>query len=96
MIIDISCDEGKGVETSKTTSINNPLYIVDDVIHYVVDHTPSIFYKSASESIIEEVSKYLPLIICSEITNNPVLNNAMIIKNGEILDEKIIDFQKRE
>jgi N5-(carboxyethyl)ornithine synthase len=93
MIIDISCDEGKGIETSHPTSINEPVYYVDGILHYAVDHTPTIFYKSSSKSISEALSKYVDELI--ENNNNNVLRDALIIDNGEILDDKIVKFQKR-
>ncbi|MFJ9383232.1 N(5)-(carboxyethyl)ornithine synthase [Peribacillus sp. NPDC101481] len=95
MIIDISCDEGKGIETSKATTIANPFYYVDGVMHYVVDHTPSIFYKTASNSISMEVKKYLPIIMENNEENTKVLNKSIIIKEGKVLDDKILIFQNR-
>lgn len=94
MIIDISCDEGKGIETSHPTSIKQPVYYVDGVLHYAVDHTPTIFYKSSSKSISEALSKYVDDLV--EDKNNDVLQKALIIEKGRILDNKIIEFQKRK
>lgn len=93
MIIDISCDEAGAVETSIPTSIKEPTYIVDGVLHYVVDHTPSLIANSVSKAISSAVVKYLDDLI--EEKDNIVLNDATIFKNGKILDKRIIDFQKR-
>lgn len=95
MIIDISCDANGGIETSKVTSIENPTYYVDGVLHYVVDHTPSIFYKSASKSISKEVCKYLDYIIEGREKEIDTLNNAIVIDKGKIIDNKINLFQGR-
>ncbi|MFA6940336.1 MAG: N(5)-(carboxyethyl)ornithine synthase [Clostridiaceae bacterium] len=95
MIIDISCDANGGIETSKTTRIDDPVYSVDGVLHYVVDHTPSLFYKSASKSISGEVCKYLDYIIEDKQKEVKVLKNAIIIENGEIIDDKIMKTQKK-
>ena len=93
MIIDISCDRCGGIETSVPTTIDEPTYIVDGVMHYVVDHTPSIFFKTASKCISEEITKYIDKLI--EGKESEVLRNALIIKKGEIIDHRIISFQKR-
>lgn len=95
MIIDISCDANGGIETSRTTRIDDPIYFVDGVLHYVVDHTPSVFYKSASKSISSEVCKYLDYIIEDKQREIEVLKNAIIIENGEIIDDMINKLQKR-
>ncbi|MDM1402288.1 N(5)-(carboxyethyl)ornithine synthase [Myroides odoratimimus] len=93
LIIDVSCDRNGGVETCIPTSMDNPIYVVDDVIHYAVDHTPSIFYKTISKSLSEEVSKTIDYLI--EENTNTVLKEALIMKNGEIIDQRIAAFQKR-
>ena len=93
MIIDISCDRNGGIETSVPTTIENPIYVVDGITHYVVDHTPSLFWKSASESISEVVARYIDELI----TDSPsqVLQNAKCVDKGEIIDERILKFQNR-
>lgn len=93
MIIDISCDEGMGIETSRPTTIKEPIYVVDGVLHYAVDHTPSIFAKSASEAISTALSPYIDCLV--EERPNPVLEQAMCIRNGVILDQRVIEFQNR-
>lgn len=93
MIIDISCDRGGGVETSIPTTIANPTYIVEGIRHYVVDHTPSLFYKTASESISDALVHYLDVLV--EESENEVLKKAHILYKGMILDHRIISFQNR-
>lgn len=94
MIIDISCDKNGGIESSIPTTIEEPFYILSGVMHYVVDHTPSLFYKSSSESISKEVSKYIDDLCDGR--NNLILNQAKCIERGKIIDKRIIEFQQRE
>lgn len=93
MIIDISCDKNGGIESSVPTTIDNPTYYYENVLHYVVDHTPSIFYKTATESISHEVCNYIDSFI--EEKKSDILSKALIIHNGQIVDHRIIEFQKR-
>lgn len=93
LIIDVSCDRAGAIETSIPTTIEQPTYMVDGVMHYVVDHTPSLFYKTASMGISEEVCKYLDQLILD--MPRKVLLDSVGIRNGEIMDQKIIDFQGR-
>lgn len=94
MIIDISCDRGGAIETSIPTTIENPTYFVDGVMHYVVDHTPSLFFKTTSESLSAEVVKYIDFLIEDKPSN--VLENALAIKQGVIVDKRINMFQNRK
>ncbi|MFS0782746.1 N(5)-(carboxyethyl)ornithine synthase [Bacillus sp. 1P06AnD] len=93
LIIDVSCDEGKGIETTRPTTIDNPVYMIDGIYHYAVDHTPSIFHASTSRSLSDVMAVYLPYFIERDEKNNTVLQKATIIKDGKIIDKKIIDFQ---
>ena len=93
MIIDISCDRAGGVESSVPTTIAEPTYFVDGVRHYVVDHTPALFYKTTSRSLSEEVVKYLDLLI--EGAENETLAAAKCVENGSIVDTRIVEFQGR-
>lgn len=93
LIVDISCDTNGGVETSHSTTIENPTYVVDGVLHYVVDHTPALFYKTVSESLSTEVVKYLDQLV--EDAPGEVLLACRSIHEGRILDQRIIDFQHR-
>lgn len=95
MIIDISCDKAGAIETSIPTTIEKPDYIIDGIRHYVVDHTPSLFYKSSSIDISKEVVKYIDFFINNDEENNTILKQAHIIDNGSILDQRIIKFQNR-
>jgi len=94
MIVDISCDDYMGIETSHSTTIENPTYIVDGILHYVVDHTPALLYKTATESISATLRPFLNDLI--EGNFNPILERATIIKNGVILDDRISRFQRRD
>lgn len=93
MIIDISCDRNGGVETSVPTTIEKPIYVVDGIAHYVVDHTPALFYKTITVNLSQIVAPLLDQFIESKIPE--WLRNAMIINKGEIIDKKIIKYQNR-
>ena len=87
MIIDISCDKAGAVETSIPTTIANPTYVVDGVTHYVVDHTPALFYKTTSEAISKEIAKYLDILSLG--LDDAVLDAACIVREGKIIDTRI-------
>jgi len=93
LIIDISCDEKMGVESSHPTTIAAPVYWHKNVLHYAVDHTAALYFTTASESISEALVPYLDKLVRGE--SCPVLDEATIIREGVILDQRIVTFQKR-
>ena len=82
-----------GIETSIPTTIEEPTYIVDGVLHYVVDHTPALFHKTFTWNNSEVVWSYI-----NELQNESygdILSDSLIVENGKIIDKEIIKFQNR-
>lgn len=93
MIIDVSCDRNGGIETSVPTTIEEPSYVVDGILHYAVDHTPSIFHKTFTKNNSEVIWPYINEL--QRESFGEVLSDALIIENGVIVDQEIIKYQKR-
>lgn len=94
MVIDVSCDRNGGIETSVPTTIEEPVYQIDGILHYVVDHTPSLFYKTFTIENSKTIAPYINLLV-NENTND-TLTDALIIDKGRIIDERIKKFQNRK
>jgi len=93
MIVDVSCDRNGGVETCVPTSFENPTYYEEGVLHYAVDHTPSLFYKTFTKNNSKIICKYIDELLTEDYSE--CLQNALIIKEGKIIDQRISRFQKR-
>ncbi|MFQ1820538.1 N(5)-(carboxyethyl)ornithine synthase [Aeromonas veronii] len=95
-IIDISCDRGMGFFFARPTTFDEPAFRVGQYInYYCVDHTPTLYWDSASYEITRSIMSYLPDFIDGNWKNNPVLAAAVEIENGLVINNKIIAFQKR-
>lgn len=93
MIIDVSCDRNGGIETSVPTTIEKPTYMVDGILHYVVDHTPALFHKTFTWNNSEVIWGYI-----NELQNEDcgsILSDALIVDQGRIVDQEILRFQNR-
>ena len=92
-IIDISCDPHMAVETSQPTRINDPVYYVDGVLHYAVDNTPAMVPRTVSEVLSRNFSPYLDDLIEGNLPE--ILQKAIVIDKGELIDERIIAYRRR-
>src|SRR5699024_8805457 len=92
MIIDVSCNPNLEIETSRPTSIDNPVYKVDGVIHYAVDNTPAMFPMTVTKIISEEFSILVDIIYEGNLTD--MIRSAVIIKKRHIHDKEIKDFRE--
>lgn len=94
MIIDVSCDPYLEIETSYPTPIDDPVYVVDGVIHYTVDNTPSMFPITITKVLSEGISRYIDYIIEGGFETYPEnLRTAVVIEDGHIRDERITTFR---
>ena len=94
LIIDVSCDPYLEIETSHPTTIDNPVYTVDGVIHYAVDNTPAMYPITVTKILSEGIAKYADILIGSDIADYPDnLKKAVQIVDGHILDSRITDFR---
>ena len=93
LIADISCDKGMSFSFSSPTSMEEPIRKVGNISYYAVDHTPTILWDSASWEISQALMPYL--IDMARDKMGQVIQQAMDIKDGLIINEKIIKFQNR-
>ena len=93
LVIDISCDEGMGFEFATPTSFSHPFRRLGNILYYSVDHAPSLLWDSASWEISASLFPYIPDFVARK--ENPVLEDAIDIRNGIIQNKAILAFQKR-
>jgi len=98
LIIDVSCDEGMGFYFAKPTTFKEPMFRVENVDYYAVDHTPSYLWESASRSISAALIVHLPTIAAGRDSwfKNETIRRAINIDDGVIVKPDILSFQHRE
>lgn len=98
LIIDVSCDEGMGFYFAKPTTFKNPMFQVEKVDYYAVDHTPSYFWESASRSISAALVFHLPAIAAGPDgwQQNETIRRAINIDKGVIQKPDILAYQNRQ
>lgn len=94
LIIDISCDTKMGFSFACPTTFEKPILKFGNISYYAVDHTPSLLWESASCEISSCVTQFLPYLVKEK--SNEVLDDAIDIKDGEIINTDIISYQNRE
>jgi N5-(carboxyethyl)ornithine synthase len=92
MIIDVSCDPHLEIETSHPTTISDPVYEVDGVIHYTVDNTPAMFPYTVTKVLSDGNVRMMDDVI--EGTYPPALLEAMVIDKGHIRSKSVWDFRE--
>ncbi len=85
-----------GFYFARPTTFDEPSFNVGtNINYYCVDHTPTLYWDSASYEITRSIMSYLPHFVNGDWKENPVLAAAIEIEKGLIINNKIIQFQKR-
>lgn len=99
LIVDVSCDLGMGFEFARPTSFEDPTFQVGDrVTYYAVDHSPTHFWNSSTFAISAALQSYIPIVMGgpAQWEQDRCIHKAIEIREGEILNPKILHFQHRE
>jgi alanine dehydrogenase len=59
VIVDVSIDQGGCVETSRPTTHHDPVYLVDDVVHYCVGNMPGAVGRTSTQALCNATLPYV-------------------------------------
>ena len=94
VLVDVAIDQGGCFETSKATTHDDPVYIVDDIVHYCVANMPGAVPRTSSEALNNVT---LPHVLAladkgvAALDDNPHLANGLNVANGKIVYQAVLD-----
>lgn len=97
-VVDVSVDEGMGFAWARPTSFADPMFQVGDRVHYyAVDHTPSLYWESATWTVSEALLPYLDVVQRGPKAwaDDVTISRALEVERGEVRNEQILSFQGR-
>lgn len=92
LIIDVSCDPHLEIETSHPTTIDDPVYTVDGIVHYAVDNTPAMYPYTVTKDLSRNFAPYVDPIVLDDYPEN--LTAAIDIDHGVIKNDAIRRFRE--
>ncbi len=95
VIIDVSIDEGGCFETSRPTTISNPVFVKHDIIHYCVPNMPAIVPRSSSYGLTNTTVKYIEMLANNGLEHTlltqPQIANGIWAHQGFCTNEFLAD-----
>ncbi len=95
VIVDVSVDQGGCVETARPTTHDNPIYVVDGIIHYMVANMPGAYPRTSTLSITNATLPYIRTLAASGIAaalrRDAVLRSALNTFKGSIVYAKVAE-----
>ena len=88
VIIDASITQGGAVETSRPTTLTDPTFIVDDILHYCVTNITAAVARTASRTVSASLTSYLLRFaeqpLDEAITAYREFDTGMVVINGQV------------
>ncbi len=93
MIVDISIEEGGVAETSRPTTLEDPTYVEEGVVHYCVGNMPAAWPREASGAISQAALPYILDMgrdgIDAAVLANPDLAAGTLLWEGRVVHRGI-------
>jgi alanine dehydrogenase len=95
VIVDVAVDQGGCVETTRPTTHEDPIFIIDDVVHYCVANMPGAVPYTSTLALTNVTLPYV-LKLADQgwekaCANDASLNKGLNIVNGKIVYQEILD-----
>jgi alanine dehydrogenase len=95
VIIDLAIDQGGCIETSRPTTLEQPTYEEEGVIHFCVPNITSTVSRTSSKVLSNLVTPYVIEIaqagIERALEQNPSLERGVYIHKGKIIKKSIAE-----
>jgi alanine dehydrogenase len=86
--VDIGIDQGGIAETSRMTTLSNPTYVDERIVHYAVPNMPSLVARTATEALTAATLPYVRSLARSGISralaDDRGLAQGMLVADGAI------------
>ncbi|MEX0906193.1 MAG: alanine dehydrogenase [Balneolaceae bacterium] len=95
VMVDVAIDQGGCFETSRATTHDDPIYTIDDVVHYCVANMPGAVPYTSTLGLTNVTLPYAVQIANKgwkqALSDDPELKKGLNIANGEIVYEYVAD-----
>ncbi len=95
VIVDVGVDQGGCVETTKPTTHSQPIYIVDDVVHYCVANMPGAVGRTSTQALCHATQPYALRLakhgIDKLVKEDNAFATALNCKDGKLTNEAVAE-----
>lgn len=90
VLVDVSIDQGGCFESSRPTTHADPIFVVDDVIHYCVANLPGLVPRASTRAVTAATLPYIKSLAAlgttQAVETDAALASGVSIRGGDILD----------
>ncbi len=93
VIVDVSVDQGGCVETSRPTTHDDPVFVVDGIVHYCVANMPGAYPRTSTIALTNATLPYVKIIagegIEKAVQTDPIIISALNTYRGRIVNRTL-------
>ena len=93
VVVDVAVDQGGCIATCRPTTHENPIYIIDGIIHYCVANIPGAVPITSTLALTNATLPYVMQLANqgwrTACTTSPELKSGLNIINGSVVNEKV-------
>lgn len=89
VLVDVSIDQGGSFETSRPTSHADPVYVVDDIVHYCVTNMPGAVPYTSTLALTNATIKYA-LNLANKGVEKAMQDDPALAKGINTIDGKLV------
>ena len=97
VIVDVAVDQGGCVETTKPTTHSDPVYVVDDVIHYCVANMPAAVPRTSTFALTNATLPHVLALarhgLRDAVLTSPMIRQGVNVHKGEVVCRAVADDQ---
>lgn len=93
VLVDVAIDQGGCFETSRATTHADPVYFVDDILHYCVANMPGAFARTSTYALNNATLKYARALAGTGVheacKKHPELIGGINVINGKLVHKQV-------
>jgi alanine dehydrogenase len=95
VIVDVAIDQGGCIETAHPTTHSDPIYVVDEIVHYCVANMPGGVPVTSTKSLTNATLPYVEAIadhgLARAVADDPSLGHGVNVLDGKITFEAVAE-----
>jgi alanine dehydrogenase len=95
VIVDVSVDQGGCFETSQPTTHDDPVFVVDGIVHYCVANMPGAYPRTSTLALTNATLPYIKLLasigIEKAVAQSAEIKSALNTYRGKIMNTALAE-----
>ena len=95
VIVDVSVDQGGCVETSRPTTHDDPVFVVDGIVHYCVANMPGAYPRTSTLALTNATLPYIKILaergVDDAVKTDSIIRSALNTYQGRIMNKALAE-----